>query len=274
MTGQIQVLRVTILGCGSSGGVPRVGGDWGNCDPKNPKNRRRRCSLLLETGESEAGGEAAMTVLVDTSPDLREQLLDANVHRLDAIIFTHPHADHTHGVDDIRPLVIAGRARIDAFMDEATAVALKRRFGYIFETPPGSQYPPLLNERHLAKDGPTTINGRAGSRLTLMPYRLPHGDIDALGLRIGDFAYAPDLNGIPTAAEPMFENLDILLIDALRYRPHPSHFSLDETLAAIARFGPRHAVLTNMHTDLDYETLVKRLPPNIVPAYDGMRISV
>jgi phosphoribosyl 1,2-cyclic phosphate phosphodiesterase len=264
------VLRVTILGCGSSGGVPRVGGDWGKCDPKNPKNRRRRCSLLLETGE----GEAAMTVLVDTSPDLREQLLDAKVRRLDAIVFTHPHADHTHGVDDLRPLVIAGRARLDAFMDEATAIALKRRFGYIFETPPGSQYPPLLNERHFAKDGPTTILGRAGSRLTLMPYRLPHGDIEALGLRLGDFAYAPDLNAIPRPAEPMFERLDTLLIDALRYRPHPSHFSLDETLAAIERFKPRRAVLTNMHTDLDYETLVNTLPPNVVPAYDGMQLSL
>ncbi|MBV9430356.1 MAG: MBL fold metallo-hydrolase [Hyphomicrobiales bacterium] len=264
------MLRVTILGCGSSGGVPRVGGDWGNCDPRNPKNRRRRCSLLLETGE----GDQAVTVLVDTSPDLREQLLDAKVRRLDAIVFTHPHADHTHGVDDIRPLVIAGRARIDAWMDEATAGALKRRFGYIFETPTGSQYPPLLNERRLAKDGPTIIPGKAGGQLSLTPYRLPHGDIEALGLRIGDFAYAPDLNAIPTAVEPMFENLDVLLIDALRYRPHPSHFSLDETLAAIARFEPRRAVLTNMHTDLDYDTLVKMLPPNVLPAFDGMQISV
>ena len=264
------MLRVTILGCGSSGGVPRVGGDWGACDPNNPKNRRRRCSLLLEAGE----GDAAMAVLVDTTPDLREQLLDAKVRRLDAIVFTHPHADHTHGVDDIRPLVIAGRARLDAWMDEPTAITLKRRFGYIFETPPGSHYPPLLNERHFAKDGPTTIYGRAEGRLTLTPYQLPHGDIEALGLRIGDFAYAPDLNGIPRAVEPMFEGLDTLLIDALRYRPHPSHFSVEETLAAIAHFMPRRAVLTNMHTDLDYETLVKTLPANVVPAYDGMQLTV
>ncbi|MBV9568493.1 MAG: MBL fold metallo-hydrolase [Hyphomicrobiales bacterium] len=262
-------LRVTILGCGSSGGVPRVGGDWGACDPGNPKNRRRRCSLLLESGE----GEAAMTVLVDTSPDLREQLLDAKVRRLDAIVFTHAHADHTHGVDDLRPLVIAGRARLDAWMDEMTAVALKRRFGYVFETPAGSHYPPLLNERRLARDAPTTICGRA-DRMTLRPYRLPHGDIEALGLRIGNFAYAPDLNGIPNASEPMFEDLDTLLIDALRYRPHPSHFSLDETLAAIERFRPRRAVLTNMHTDLDYGTLLKSLPPNVAPAFDGMQLTV
>ncbi|MBV9111804.1 MAG: MBL fold metallo-hydrolase [Hyphomicrobiales bacterium] len=263
-------LRVTILGCGSSGGVPRVGGDWGACDPSNPKNRRRRCSLLLESGDV---GDAT-TVLVDTSPDLREQLLDAKVRRLDAIVFTHAHADHTHGVDDLRPLVIAERARLDAWMDETTAVALKRRFGYVFETPPGSHYPPLLNERHLARDAPTTICGRAGHQITIRPYRLPHGDIEALGLRIGDFAYAPDLNAISSTSEPMFERLDMLLIDALRYRPHPSHFSLDETLAAIARFKPRRAVLTNMHTDLDYETLLKRLPRHVVPAFDGMQFTV
>ncbi len=263
-------LRVTILGCGSSGGVPRVGGDWGACDPKNPKNRRRRCSLLLETGD----GDALVTVLVDASPDLREQLLDAEVRRLDAIVFTHAHADHTHGVDDLRPLVIAARSRLDAWMDEQTALALKRRFGYVFETPPGSHYPPLLTERHLSRNEATTILGRDDSRLTITPYWLPHGDIEALGLRIGRFAYAPDLNGIPRASEPMFEDLDTLLIDALRYRPHPSHFSLDETLAAIARFRPKRAVLTNMHTDLDYETLAKSLPPNVVPAFDGMQIIV
>ena len=263
-------LRVTILGCGSSGGVPRVGGDWGACDPSNPRNRRRRCSLLLETGES----ESAVTVLVDTSPDLREQLLDAKVRRLDAIIFTHAHADHTHGVDDVRPLVIGGRARLDAWMDETTAVALKRRFGYVFETPPGSHYPPLLKERRLTGDACTTIFGRAGGEMTFRPYRLPHGDIEALGLRIGGFAYAPDLNSIPSASEAMFENLDTLLIDALRYRPHPSHFSLDETLAAIERFKPRRAVLTNMHTDLDYETLRMSLPKNVAPAFDGMQLTI
>jgi phosphoribosyl 1,2-cyclic phosphate phosphodiesterase len=261
-------LCITILGCGSSGGVPRVGGDWGACDPTNPKNRRRRCSLLLESGEP----GSSMLVLVDTSPDLRDQLLDADVRRLDAVVFTHAHADHTHGIDDLRPLVIAARARLDAWMDEPTASALKQRFGYIFETPPGSYYPPLLNERRLPRHVPTTICGRDGGTLTITPYRLCHGDIDALGLRIGSFAYAPDLNGIPKESEALFEDLDLLLIDALRQRPHPSHFSLEETLAAIARFSPRRAVLTNMHTDLDYATLGASLPANIEPAYDGMRL--
>jgi phosphoribosyl 1,2-cyclic phosphate phosphodiesterase len=262
-------LRITILGCGSSGGVPRVGGDWGSCDPKNPKNRRRRCSLLLETGE----GEQALAVLIDTSPDLREQLLDADVRRLDAVVFTHEHADHTHGVDDLRPLVIARRGRLDAWMDEPTAAAVKRRFGYIFVTPPGSNYPPLLNERRLSVAEPATIQGRDGASLTLTPYRLAHGDIDALGLRIGGFAYAPDLNGIPAESEALFEGLDLLLIDALRIRPHPSHFSLEETLAAIARFKPKRAVLTNMHTDLEYATLLDTLPDTVTPAFDGMQLT-
>ena len=261
-------IRITILGCGSSGGVPRVGGDWGSCDPANPRNRRRRCSLLIESGE----GAQALAVLVDTSPDLREQLLDAQLRRLDAVIFTHEHADHTHGIDDLRPLVISGRARIDAWMDEPTATAVKQRFGYIFATPPGSNYPPLLNERRLGVAQPATIDGREGTNLVVTPYRLAHGDIDALGLRIGGFAYAPDLNGIPPESEALFENLDVLLIDALRIRPHPSHFSLAETLAAIARFKPKRAVLTNMHTDLDYATLLETLPETVEPAFDGMQL--
>jgi phosphoribosyl 1,2-cyclic phosphate phosphodiesterase len=263
-------LRVTILGCGSSGGVPRVGGDWGACDPKNPKNRRKRCSLLVESGE----GEGSVTVLVDTSPDLRQQLLDADVRRLDAVVFTHAHADHTHGIDDLRPLVISARARVDAWMDDTTAFALKRRFGYIFESPPGSFYPPLLNERRLPSTGAATIPGRNGASLEITPYRLTHGDIDALGLRIGRFAYAPDLNAVPRESEPLFEDLDLMLIDALRYRPHPSHFSLAETLGTIDRFQPRRAVLTNMHTDLDYATLAASLPANVEPAYDGMQLHV
>jgi phosphoribosyl 1,2-cyclic phosphate phosphodiesterase len=263
-------LRVTVLGCGSSGGVPRVGGDWGACDPSNPKNRRRRCSLLIESGE----GEQAIAVLVDTSPDLREQLLDADVRRLDAIVFTHAHADHTHGIDDLRPLVIAAHKRIDAWMDETTAFALKRRFAYIFETPPGSYYPPLLTERRLSSVAPTTISGRNGGELIFKPYSLPHGDIEALGLRVGRFAYAPDLNGITRDSEALFEDADVLLIDALRYRPHPSHFSVEETLAAIARFKPKRAILTNMHTDLDYAKLAASLPPNVEPAFDGMQLVI
>jgi phosphoribosyl 1,2-cyclic phosphate phosphodiesterase len=263
-------LRVIILGCGSSGGVPRVGGDWGACDPENPRNRRRRCSLLLETGED----DKTTTVLVDTSPDLRDQLLEAQVRRLDAVVFTHEHADHSHGVDDLRPLVIRARARIDAWMDEPTSALLRQRFGYIFETPPGSDYPPLLIEHRLAHAVPTVIPGRNGTQLTIVPFRLAHGTGDALGLRIGGFAYAPDLSTIPEESEQLFEGLDTLVIDALRYRRHPSHFSVEESLAAIARFRPRRAVLTNLHTDLDYAALAAVLPAGVEPAYDGMRLLV
>jgi phosphoribosyl 1,2-cyclic phosphate phosphodiesterase len=263
-------LRVTILGCGSSGGVPRVGGDWGACDPANPRNRRRRCSLLVERGE----GDANAAVLVDTSPDLRDQLLDADVRRLDAVVFTHEHADHSHGVDDLRPLVINARARIEAWMDEPTSALLRQRFGYIFETPPGSDYPPLLVERRLAHGVPTVITGRNGTQLTIVPFRLAHGTGEALGLRVGGFAYAPDLSTIPDESQALFEELDTLVIDALRYRRHPSHFSVAESLAAIARFRPRRAVLTNLHTELDYAQLAASLPAGVEPAYDGMRLII
>jgi len=263
-------LRVTILGCGSSGGVPRVGGDWGACDPSNPKNTRRRCSLLLETGEA----DKTTMVLVDTSPDLRVQLLDADVRRLDAVVFTHEHADHSHGVDDLRPLVINARSRIDAWMDEPTSALLRQRFGYIFETPPGSDYPPLLTERRLAHGVPTVIAGRGAPPLTIVPFRLAHGSGEALGLRIGGFAYAPDLSTIPAESQALFEGLDTLVIDALRYRRHPSHLSVEESLAAIARFKPRRAILTNLHTDLDYDALAGDLPAGVEPAFDGMRLVV
>lgn len=261
-------LTVTILGCGSSGGVPRVGQGWGACDPANPKNRRRRCSIFVER----TGHDGARTqVLVDTSPDLREQLLGLGVDRLDAILLTHSHADHTHGIDDVRPLVIKARHRIAIHMDDATAAHMRRTFGYVFETPTGSNYPPLLDAAHLEPGVPVTLEGPGGA-LTAVPIHLHHGEIDSLGFRFGDLAYTPDLNAIPEASVPLLENLDVWVIDALRYTPHPSHFSLDEALAWIDRLAPRRAVLTNLHTDLDYAELSARLPAHVVPAYDGMRI--
>jgi phosphoribosyl 1,2-cyclic phosphate phosphodiesterase len=255
----------TILGCGSSGGVPRVGQGWGDCDPTNPRNRRRRCSLLIRQ-RSEAG---CTTILVDTSPDLRDQLLDAEVTRLDAIVYTHDHADHTHGIDDIRPLVIHSRRRIDAFMDEATSTGLLSRFGYVFRTPEGSEYPPILVERRIESATTFEIAGDGGS-VQLTPFRLVHGTIDALGLRVGDIAYTPDVSAIPPEALPHLAGLDLWIIDALRIRPHPSHFHLDEALAWIERMRPKRAILTNLHNDLDYDALAARLPPHIQPAFDGM----
>jgi phosphoribosyl 1,2-cyclic phosphate phosphodiesterase len=260
-------LRLTILGCGSSGGVPRVAQGWGACDPANPLNRRRRCSALVER----IGASGVTTALVDAGPDMREQLIDANVRHVDAVLITHPHADHTHGIDDLRPIFLEARRRIDIHMDEPTALIVKSAFSYIFQTPPGSDYPPIANDVRLAAGRPCRIEGAGGS-IETTPFDLDHGEINALGLRIGGLAYTPDVKRIPEASRAFLEGLEVWIVDALRYRPHPSHFSLDEALAAIEAMRPRRAILTNLHTDLDYVTLRKRLPPHVVPAYDGMRI--
>jgi len=261
-------LAVTILGCGSSGGVPRPALGWGACDPKNPKNRRRRCSLLVERRSREGG---STRVLVDTSPDLREQLIDADVDWLDAVLFTHEHADHTHGIDDLRGLVLHRRRRIDAYLDEPTSRVIASRFGYCFASPPGSSYPPILNEHRLSPGVAVTIEGEGGP-ISVLPFLQDHGDIASLGFRFGGLAYSTDLVGLPDASVAALAGLDIWIVDALRYLPHPSHFSLDQTLAWIERIKPKHAILTNMHSDLDYAELKSKLPPCVEPAYDGMRI--
>jgi len=260
-------LRLTILGCGSSGGVPRVGQGWGACDPANPKNRRRRCSLLVER----FGPAGATAVLIDASPDLREQLLDAEVKRLDGVLLSHPHADHTHGIDDLRPLCLVMRRRLDVHMNELTSLIVRRAFAYIFETPEGSSYPPIANELRLRAGKLCRIAGPGGA-IEAMPFDLDHGEISALGFRFGALAYTPDVKQIPEASLPFLEGLDLWIIDALRYRPHPSHFSLDDALHWIERMRPRRAILTNLHTDLDYETLRTSLPAHVTPAYDGMRV--
>lgn len=258
--------QITILGCGSSGGVPRIGQGWGACDPAEPRNARLRCSILIERFAADGG---RTIVLVDTSPDLRQQLLAAGTTHLDAIVLTHPHADHTHGIDDVRAMVLHMRRRIAIFMDQPTAREVRSKFSYIFETPVGSLYPPLLDAKPITAGEPMRFEG-AGGPIDLTAFELDHGEIKALGLRVGDVAYTPDLNRIPQAAEPFLRDLDCWIIDALRYKPHPSHFSLSEALAAIDRFKPRRAVLTNLHNDLDYATLATEVPADVVPAYDGM----
>ena len=259
-------LRFTILGCGSSGGVPRLGGNWGDCDPNNPKNARRRCSMLIEQI-----GEAGTTrVLIDTSPDLRSQLLDANIGTLDAVAYTHSHADHVHGIDDLRMIVFNMRARLPVWADGATQNDLLSRFGYAFVQPHGSAYPPILDLFTI--DGDFTIEG-AGGAITLRPFEIEHGNIDALGFRIGPLAYLPDVSAMSDEGWAAVKGAQCWILDALRRTPHPSHSHLENSLEWIAKSEVPRAVLTNMHIDLDYETVLHETPSHITPAYDGLQIT-
>jgi phosphoribosyl 1,2-cyclic phosphate phosphodiesterase len=262
-------LTLTILGCGSSAGVPRPALGWGKCDPNNPKNRRRRCSLLAERS-SEHG---VTRILIDTAPDLREQLIDANVDHIDAVFYTHEHADQSHGIDDLRSVVLHQRRRIPVYLNQATGKDIMHRFSYCFVAPPGSNYPPILSGHSIEAGESRSIDGQGGE-VRLTAFDLQHGNIPALGFRIGDAAYTPDVSDIPRESWPALENLDLWIIDGLRYAPHPSHFSVNDALSWIDRFKPRRAVITNMHSDVDYEVLRLSLPENIVPAYDGMRLTV
>jgi phosphoribosyl 1,2-cyclic phosphate phosphodiesterase len=268
-------LEVTILGCGSSSGVPRLGGpggagDWGVCDPANPKNRRRRCSILVRR-KTDAG---ETTVLVDTSPDMREQLLDAHVGRLDAVLITHDHADQLHGIDDLRAIVYGMRKRLDIYSDRATIAGIRQRFGYCFDTPAGSDYPPILNAKTIVEPfEPFTLEG-AGGAIEVRTFEQQHGRIRSLGFRFGSIAYSSDVNGLSEDAFAALEGVDLWIVDALRHAPHPTHANVATALEWIARVEPRRAVLTNLHIDLDYETLKRDLPPGVEPAYDGMTLSV
>lgn len=258
---------LTILGCGSSGGVPRIGGDWGLCDPANPKNRRRRCSVLL----SQAGAGGVTRVLIDTSPDLRDQMLSAGIDDISGVLFTHEHADHTHGIDDLRAFYLRQRRRIPVFADEPTGALLSSRFAYCFQRAHGSDYPHILDLHRLVAGEPVAIDGPGGA-FTAMPFKVRHGIIDALGFRFGGTAYTPDLNGIPAESMAALEGLDLWVVDALKRTAHGSHFSLPETLGWINRLQPKRAVITNMHVDMDYETLCRELPKGVEPAYDGMEL--
>lgn len=261
----------TILGCGSSGGVPRIGNDWGICDPGEPRNRRRRCALLIE-GWIEGIAEPTRA-LIDTGVDMREQLLDANIDRVDAVFYTHEHADHTHGIDDLRVLALHNRRRVDVYFTRECGERLRQAFGYCFSTPPGSTYPPILNAHEIEPGETIAVEGPGGT-LELQSFLQLHGDINSLGFRLHGFAYSCDLSGFPESAHAAIGNLDLWIIDALRPTPHPSHLSLPETLDLIAQFRPRQAVLTDMHIDLDYATTEAETPDNVTPAFDGMQIDV
>lgn len=260
-------LIFTILGCGSSGGVPRLGGLWGDCDPANPKNIRKRCSLLVERVDN--GGTTR--VLIDTSPDMRQQLLDAGVGDLDAVLFTHGHADHIHGIDDLRMIVFNKKSKLPVWADGVTQERLYGGFAYVFHQPDGSPYPPLLDMNTI--NGDVAISGKGGD-IVFKPFEVDHGSIDALGFRIGTLAYLPDVAEIPEQSWTFLDDLDVWIVDALRRTPHPTHAHLEKTLGWIKKAGPKRAILTNMHIDLDYETVLNETPDYIEPAYDGLRVTL
>jgi phosphoribosyl 1,2-cyclic phosphate phosphodiesterase len=260
-------LTLTILGCGSSAGVPRPALGWGACDPDNPRNRRRRCSLLVER----ATEHGTTRILIDTSPDLREQLIDTRVDHIDAVFLTHEHADQTHGMDDLRSVVLHMRKRIPTYFNQSTAKDIMARFSYCFISPEGSDYPPILT-RHSIEAGETqTILGKGGA-VTMTAFLVQHGQIPALGYRIGNAAYTPDLNDIPCESWSALEDLDLWIVDGLRYTSHSSHFSIADALSWIERFKPKRAVITNMTAEVDYEAIRQSLPSGVVPAYDGLRL--
>lgn len=260
-------LRFTILGSGSSGGVPRIGGLWGRCDPNNPKNLRQRCSMLVER-ISEAG---TTTVLIDTPPEMRQQLLVSEVTHLDGVVYTHAHADHVHGIDDLRMVYFLMRERVKVWADGPTQNDLLSRFGYAFVQPEDSPYPPILEMHSI--DGDVHIDG-AGGVITLSPIRIGHGIIDALGFRVGGLVYMPDVGEVYDHVWPMLAGLDVWVVDALRRTPHPTHTHFEQTLQWIERAKPKRGVLTNMHIDMDYDEVMSETPDHVEPAYDGMVITL
>ena len=264
-------LSVRILGCGSSGGVPRLGGpdeagNWCDCDPQNPKNRRRRCSILVRRRSRD--GETR--VLVDTSPDLHEQLLDARIARLDGVLITHDHADQTHGMDDLRAITLNMKSRLDVWADRPSWKSLMAKFGYCFHQPPGSDYPPILNAHEIHEPYRPFVIVGAGGALPVQAFRQGHGRVHSLGFRFGPLAYTSDADALDDEAFGALEGVECWIVDALRRTPHPSHAHLAKTLDWIARVRPRRAILTNMHLDLDYETLLRELPAGVEPAFDGL----
>lgn len=259
----------TILGCGSSPGVPRINGDWGACDPKNPKNRRTRAALLIEQTGDDGG---TTTVVIDTGPDFRAQMIAAKVKNIDAVFYSHPHADHIHGIDDLRGYVQYTGRRIPIWADALTMERIREGFRYCMETPEGSSYPPIVEPRIIDPSlTPIAITG-AGGTIVFQPVLQHHGSIMSLGFRIGDFAYCSDVSDFPQETIGKLAGLDMLVIDTLQYTFHPSHLSLEQSLGWIARFSPKRAVLTHMHTPLDYETVLNETADHIEPAYDGMRL--
>lgn len=254
-------MRVTVLGCGPSTGVPAIGPDWGACDPDDPRNRRRRASLLIESR-----GKA---VLIDTSPDLREQLLDAAIGRIDAVLLTHAHADHLHGIDDLRAVNRVMQQAIPLHAGAASLAEIRQRFGYALEpVPPGGMFfKPTVTPEVI--EGPFTAAG-----LPVIPFEQDHGYSKTLGFRIGAFGYSTDVTELDEAAFAVLAGIELWIVDCLRYEPHPTHSHVAKTLEWIDRVKPKRAILTHLDRPLDYAELSGQLPPGVEPGYDGLVIEV
>lgn len=264
-------LTYTVLGCASSGGVPRADGNWGACDPENPRNTRSRCSLLVRRPATGDQAEET-TVVIDTSPDFRLQMAAAGARRIDAVLFTHDHADQTHGIDDLRIFAGRMRRRAPCFMDEATHDALTTRFRYIFEGEHG--YPAIAEAHRIAPHGqPWSIDGPSGA-IPVVTFDQAHGPIRSVGYRIGDAAYSADVSGLDDAGFAVLKGIRLWILDALRWTPHPTHLNVETALKWIERVKPERAVLTNLHVDLDYDELAAQLPAGVEPAYDGLSITL
>ena len=248
-----------------------MGNQWGTCDPSEPKNRRRRCSLLLTGWRNESAKKTQ--ILIDTGCDMREQLLDANVGNLDAVFYTHEHADHTHGIDDLRALALSNNKRIDVYLGSRAAARITNCFSYCFQSPKNSGYPPILNSHIIEPKKSVTIEGEGGT-ITLLPILQQHGKITTLGFRIADFMYSCDVSGFDHESVDQLTGLKTWVIDALRPTPHPSHLSLPESLDWIERLKPTSAILTNLHNDMDYKTISDQTPEKVSLAYDGLKLVV
>jgi len=261
------MLEVTVLGSGSSGGVPRADGEWGACDPADPRNLRTRCSLLVRRRGQ--GAEHETTLVVDTSPDFRLQAAGAGVKRLDAVLLSHDHADQIHGIDDVRAFFLRQRAQIPCHMDEPTTQSALRRFDYIFVGEGG--YPAICRPIALPAHGcPWSVEGPSGP-IPVVSFDQDHGSMRSIGFRFGGVAYSSDVVGLTDEAFEALAGVDVWIVDALRWRPHPTHAHVDLALEWIARAKPRRAILTNLHIDLDYNALAAVLPPGVEPGYDGLR---
>lgn len=257
-------MRVVVLGCGGSGGVPLVGGIWGACNPANPKNRRRRVSIYVEA--------AGAAILVDTSPDLRMQMLDAGIARLDAVLFTHEHADHCHGIDDLRYLRRGSdQPPLEAWARPSTLALLERRFGYIFRQNhegSGVLYRPVLAPRSF--DGPFAVGDAR-----VIPFEQQHGmGSTTTGYRIGAMAYSTDVVDLDEAAFAVLAGLDLWIVDCLRFEPHPTHAHFDLVMCWVERLKPKRTLLTHLNHMADYDEVARRCPPGVEPAYDGLTVEL